>query len=134
MLCFLEFESIPVPFSFALNRLGAKSYGIYLIHYESLGLVSKSIYHFLPSIPAWQVLYQPILLYFGLGVTFWFIEAITRSPIIRFDFILLLVRDLCQGLFFIMDPENWTRRRAEIRCKMQPCASIIQPPRKPRSR
>lgn len=79
LLSFLAFP-IKVPFERAFHILGSKSYGIYLIHFQSIQVVSQLIYHFLPWILGWQLLYQPVLVFFGLIAVLGFMELVTQSP------------------------------------------------------
>ncbi len=88
ILSFLAVRTTPIPFSNALYRLGSKSYGIYLLHFESMTLVAKFVYHFTPWILAWQVLYQPILFFSGLVLVVWMMEALVKTPAKRFSRIL----------------------------------------------
>jgi peptidoglycan/LPS O-acetylase OafA/YrhL len=79
ILCFLAFEKVPIPFSNIFSQLGARSYGIYLLHYKGMEFVARIIYHAVPWLLALELLYQPILLFFGLGVPLLFMWAIARS-------------------------------------------------------
>jgi peptidoglycan/LPS O-acetylase OafA/YrhL len=83
MLAFLGFGRGGMPFSGALQWLGARSYGIYLLHFSAQTVVSKLLYHVAPSVFAHQALYQLLLLVTGLGLPLVLMEAVGRSPLRR---------------------------------------------------
>ncbi len=80
LFTYLAYDSIAIPFSPVLNKLAANSYGIYLLHFKSMEFIAKLVYHFSPWLLAWQLLYQPLLLFFGLGVVWWSMTGVMRSP------------------------------------------------------
>ncbi len=84
IFCFLEFGSLPVRFSKVVNRLGSQSYGIYLLHGKAIELAARLVYHISPWILAWQLLFQPILLFVGLILVLWSMDTVMRTPARRY--------------------------------------------------
>jgi len=80
ILCFLAFDKISIPFSTNIYKLGSKTYGIYLLHPKVLECVARIIYHIAPWMLAHQVLFQPLLIIFGVGGPLLFMTAVARSP------------------------------------------------------
>lgn len=64
----LSFRNVRFAWCRQLNALGTKSYGIYLSHFLILLFASKLVYHVAPVLLAHQLLYQIVLVSFGLGV------------------------------------------------------------------
>jgi len=83
MLAILGFGGGNGRVSGALRWLGARSYGVYLLHYSAQAAVSKLLYHFAPWVLAHQTLYQPLLLVTGLGLSLALMEAVARSRLRR---------------------------------------------------
>ncbi len=50
LITFLSFGSVRYPYQNLVGQLGAKSYGIYLIHTLPIVIAARGIYHFLPAI------------------------------------------------------------------------------------
>jgi peptidoglycan/LPS O-acetylase OafA/YrhL len=82
--CFLAFENITIPFSRFLAMVGAKSYGIYLLHPLFLLFFPKILYHVAPGILAHQIFYQPILFTAGLGGALAIMAVVAKSPVRRY--------------------------------------------------
>lgn len=80
ILCFLSFDKLFIPFSKTIYQLGSKTYGIYLLHPKILEFVARVIYHVAPWMLGHQVLFQPLLIVFGLGGPLLFMTAVARSP------------------------------------------------------
>ena len=81
ILVFLAFEKVPIVGSKQINDLGTKSFGVYLIHDPSMEITARVIYHFLPWALAYPLLlFQPILIVFGLGIPLLLMVAVKRSP------------------------------------------------------
>jgi surface polysaccharide O-acyltransferase-like enzyme len=68
ILAFLAYEKSPIPFAKFLNLLSSKTYGIYLAHPMALLLTSRFLYHFMPGILAYEIVFIPILTIAGLGL------------------------------------------------------------------
>jgi surface polysaccharide O-acyltransferase-like enzyme len=79
ILCFLAFDNVNYPFSTALDQLGAKSYGIYLLHPFFIQLMPKIFYRIAPWLLAYQILYQPALVAVSLGIPFLFMTLVAKS-------------------------------------------------------
>ena len=77
ILWFLSLKDIP--FSRSLSQLGVKSYGIYLLHYTIIEFVARLIHKFLPQLLAYQVVFSPLLVIFGLGVPFLIMTTFLRT-------------------------------------------------------
>jgi peptidoglycan/LPS O-acetylase OafA/YrhL len=80
ILAFLAFEELKLPFSKRFENLGLKSYGIYLSHTLVIILASKIVYRFAPQILGYQIIFQPLLIFLGLGVPLVLMEIMNRSP------------------------------------------------------
>jgi len=80
ILCFLAFDKVSSPFSKTIYQLGSKTYGIYLLHPKVLEFVARVTYHVAPWMLGHQVLFQPLLIVFGLGGPLLFMTAVARSP------------------------------------------------------
>lgn len=61
--------------------LGSRSYGIYLVHWKAMEFIARLIYHFAIFLLGIQLLFQPILLVFGLGVPVLVIYYLLKSPL-----------------------------------------------------
>ena len=64
---FLAFSNSSLPSNKQISDIGAKSFGIYLIHYTAMEYLAKGIYHFAPRLLGIQILFQPMILFIGLG-------------------------------------------------------------------
>jgi len=62
-----------------LSQLGARSYGIYLLHASIMELGARVLYHVAPWVLGVQALFQPVLFILGLGVPLALMIAISRS-------------------------------------------------------
>jgi surface polysaccharide O-acyltransferase-like enzyme len=82
ILCFLSFTNLPIPFAREVSQLGGKSFGVYLIHSPVLELTARVIYHVVPWILGYQILFQPILIFAGLSIplTLMAVANFRRSP------------------------------------------------------
>jgi probable poly-beta-1,6-N-acetyl-D-glucosamine export protein len=81
ILWWLSREVRPSPLSQGLLALGAKSYGIYLMHYLVLEVVSKGLYHFVPEVLGIQVLFQVLLISAGVLLPVVMMAVVKRSPL-----------------------------------------------------
>lgn len=80
ILCFLAFDKVSIPFPRKTGELGTKSFGVYLVHSPVLEFVSRGVYHIAPWIFAYQILFQPMLVFLGLGVPLLLMAVVRRSP------------------------------------------------------
>lgn len=80
MMAFLAFEKAPMPLAKLFTQLSSKSYGIYLTHTIVLGIVAWWFYRFLPELLAYQPIFQPLLVAFGIGIPLITMIWISRSP------------------------------------------------------
>jgi surface polysaccharide O-acyltransferase-like enzyme len=80
LLSFLAFAELELPFSSALVALGARSYGIYLVHGLVMEYFSRGLYHFAPWVLSQQIVFQPLLIALGLSVPLLLMLAVSRSP------------------------------------------------------
>ena len=78
---FLGFDKAKIPLSGFLQWLGARSYGLYLLHFTVQLALSKFIYRYASWLLGIQVLYQSVLLLAGLGLPIAFMEVVARSPL-----------------------------------------------------
>ncbi len=81
LLTFIGFDKIRLPSPKRISDIGVKSFGIYLIHSPVLEFSSRLIYHFVPWVLAYQILYQPILVILGLAVPLLLMAAVKKSPV-----------------------------------------------------
>jgi membrane-bound acyltransferase YfiQ involved in biofilm formation len=84
LLTYISFDKVKLPFSKQISSLGAKSYGIYLIHSPVLQYTSRILYHVAPAILAYQFIFQPILYLAGFGLPLLMMALVNRSPVRRF--------------------------------------------------
>ena len=84
ILFFLALDRISIPLTRTVSWVGARSYGIYLLHPMVLTLVSKVIYHVAPWMLAHQVLYQPMLVVSAVGIPLIFMIGVAKSRAKKF--------------------------------------------------
>ena len=84
ILAFLAFDKVTLPFSKQLEELGSKSFGIYLVHSPVMEVVARGIYHVVPWILAYQILFLPIMFVTGLGIPLLLMRAVNKSPARRY--------------------------------------------------
>ncbi len=80
ILSIISFIEIKLPFSEEISALGTKSFGIYLVHSPVMEYLSRGIYHFAPQLLAHQIILQPLLILFGLGIPLLLMAAVKKSP------------------------------------------------------
>ncbi|NWG13813.1 MAG: acyltransferase [Acidobacteria bacterium] len=83
ILTFIAFDDLRPPFTKQLGELGARSFGVYLMHAPVLEVASRAAYHGAPWILGHQFLFQPLLTLAGVGVPLAAMIAIDRSPVRR---------------------------------------------------
>jgi len=81
---FLAFEQFIPPLADQLAYIGTRSFGIYLIHSPVLEFTARVIYHLVPGLLLYQILFQPALWAAGLGVPLLMMYLVNRSPLRRF--------------------------------------------------
>ena len=79
ILVFIASEKIRFPLSEQIANLSASSYAIYLVHTLALVSTAKIVYHLVPSVMEYQILFQPILILGGLGVPLLLMYLVKRS-------------------------------------------------------
>lgn len=79
LLCFLAYEKVMIPYSKNLSQLGGKSLGIYLAHGPIMFIVATILYKLTPWMLGRQIIYQGLLIIFGLGVSILAMEIVSRS-------------------------------------------------------
>jgi peptidoglycan/LPS O-acetylase OafA/YrhL len=84
LLTYLAFTNITYPFSAQLGEVGSRAYGIYLIHIPVLTIMAKSMYHLVPALLGWYLVFQAILVVAGVGVPLLMMAVVCRSPISRY--------------------------------------------------
>ena len=77
----LAFQDALFPLSDTVNNLGVKSYGIYLTHSIFMIYASRIIFHVAPTILAYQIIFQPLIIMIGLGIPLLLMAAVNRSPL-----------------------------------------------------
>jgi peptidoglycan/LPS O-acetylase OafA/YrhL len=66
ILFFLTLEKLP--FANYFHKLGAKSYGIYLLHFTIIDMLSKVFYYYAPNLLAYQLILMPLLFAAGFFI------------------------------------------------------------------
>jgi peptidoglycan/LPS O-acetylase OafA/YrhL len=80
ILTFLSFGQFVLPFESFWADLGAKSFGVYLMHAPVLQFVSRAVYNVAPWVLGYQLIFQPILLIAGVAIPLLVMSAFNRSP------------------------------------------------------
>jgi peptidoglycan/LPS O-acetylase OafA/YrhL len=80
ILTFAAYAESVVSATRPLDALGARSFGVYLIHAPVLELVARTCYHVGPLLLGNQLLFQSLLIAAGIGVPLLLMAAINRSP------------------------------------------------------
>ena len=80
MLALLSVDKLKLPFTPQIMDVGAKAFGVYLIHEQVLELVGTLMFRFAPWLLGYQILYQPIMIFFALGVPLLLMRIVSRSP------------------------------------------------------
>jgi peptidoglycan/LPS O-acetylase OafA/YrhL len=83
LLVFIAFENVRLPLNKPVSDLGARSYGIYLVHTLALVYTSKVVNNFAPQLLSLQFLFQPLLVAAGLGIPLLMMWLMNRSPMRR---------------------------------------------------
>jgi fucose 4-O-acetylase-like acetyltransferase len=80
ILAFIGHASWRQPLSKPVADLGARSYGVYLVHSLALTFAARALYHIAPRILSSQIFFQPLLFVAGMGVPLLLMELVRRSP------------------------------------------------------
>jgi surface polysaccharide O-acyltransferase-like enzyme len=80
ILSALAFVDAAVPASGALSTVGAKSFGIYLVHPIVMEYLARAIYHFAPALLGHQAIFQPLLIASGLGAPLLWMWLVRSTP------------------------------------------------------
>jgi fucose 4-O-acetylase-like acetyltransferase len=80
LLCFVAFDTIYRPFADTMSKLSNRSFGIYIVHSPVMEVVARGLYHLAPFVLGYQLIFQPLLLLFGLGVPLMLMLLVERSP------------------------------------------------------
>lgn len=83
IMTFLAIDRVPDSLSRPLNALGSKSYGIYLAHVPAQTYTARLIYHLMPSLTAYQLVFAVIIFAFGLGLPLLLMNIVERSSVGR---------------------------------------------------
>ena len=81
MLAMLSVEKLKLPLTPQIMDIGAKAFGIYLVHEQVLELVGTLLFRFAPWTLGYQILYQPIMIFFALGVPLLLMRIVSRLPV-----------------------------------------------------
>lgn len=79
LLSFVAFENFSIPFSSLFSNLGPKSYGIYLVHAIPMEVTARLVYHVVPMILAYQIIFLPVLIVASIGGTVLLMALVYRS-------------------------------------------------------
>lgn len=83
ILLFLTFDWTPIPISRALDQIGSKSYGIYLLHSTALEFAARTTQKFTPWILASPVIFQLVLIVSAVVGPILIMIATAKSPLRR---------------------------------------------------
>ena len=81
LLCYLAFDSISIPFPKLFYKLGAMTYGLYLLHPPLLEFFARAAQKFTPDVLAYPVVFHAMLTVAAIGIAFLFMTSISKSPI-----------------------------------------------------
>jgi len=81
ILFFISLDNARLPFARALQWLGTRSYGIYLLHFTVIIFVATVTAKFAPALLAHQILFQPLLLLTAIGLPVLFMTGVANSPL-----------------------------------------------------
>lgn len=84
LLTYLAFNKVRLPFSQQISTLGAKSFGIYLVHSPVLEYSARILYHIAPGILGYPILFMPVLIFLGFFVPLTLMGIVNRLPVRRY--------------------------------------------------
>jgi peptidoglycan/LPS O-acetylase OafA/YrhL len=79
ILGILAFSEIRIPLANQLMEIGARSYGIYLVHPPVMEYFSRGIYHLAPALLSYQIFLQSSLIFVGLAIPLGMMYFVRRS-------------------------------------------------------
>ena len=79
LLTFLAFTDVQLPFPGVLMDLGAKSFGIYLVHGIVMEVAARAIYRGAPWMLGWQWLFLPVVIAIGVATPLLLMNFVRRS-------------------------------------------------------
>ena len=80
ILSYLAFERTDLPFMRQFGELGAKSFGVYLVHAPLLELISRATYHFASWVLAYPCVFVALLVAASVGIPLLFMNLVNHSP------------------------------------------------------
>ncbi len=80
----LGFSNVQLPLTDPFEKIGSKSFGIYLTHASVQEYTSRVIYHIAPGLLGYQLVFVLILTIVGLGLPILLMEIVQRSPLRRY--------------------------------------------------
>ena len=80
ILAYLAFDQLKYPLQNQIASLGSSSFGIYLVHAPVLEYSARVVYHLLPFLLAYQLIFLPLLIALGLGIPLLLMYAVKKSP------------------------------------------------------
>lgn len=80
ILALLAFDRVRLPLEQALTDLGARSFGIYIVHSPVMQVVMRGIYHLFPPLLAYSPLLLLILFAAGLGIPLAAMSIVNLTP------------------------------------------------------
>ena len=83
LACFLAFEDVKIPWQKAFDKLGRRSYGIYLMHILIIDVTARIIRRVIPWMLEYQIVLVPLLFVAGLGIPLLTMEFVRRWPSTR---------------------------------------------------
>ena len=84
ILCFVVYDRLSVPFSRTANKMGTRSYGLYLCHYPILGIVASVVRRVAPWVASQGWLFLPLLFGLTVALSMLLIEGMARLPTKRY--------------------------------------------------
>ena len=81
IFAFLGYYQSKIPAANALNDLGSKSFGIYLVHSPAMTYAARAIAVLIPSLLAYMILFVPIMIIVALGVPLLMMSFVARTPL-----------------------------------------------------
>lgn len=84
LLAFLALEEVRVPYATLLERLGEKSYGVYLAHALVLEAIARGSYHAAPLLLGHTVAFGIVLIIGGVVVPLLLMSLVKASPLRRY--------------------------------------------------
>jgi probable poly-beta-1,6-N-acetyl-D-glucosamine export protein len=80
VLAYLAYDTLHLPLARHISELGARSFGVYLLHAPVQEFVSRTTYHVAPGLLAHQLPFQLLLIASGLAVPIAAMKLVNRTP------------------------------------------------------